>query len=1687
MCPLRRATRSLVLPCSLILVSLAGTPGTVPAASPRTGSGADPSDASSGEQQIRSGLAHYHAERYSEAVKSWRGLAEAPDADPVLLYRYAYSLAESGAAESAVSRQRKRARKGLAAAVKKGAGPVECYYLSVLVNEKDEKQARALSLDCFKRLEKEKENSPEPDQVYFLARLIRTENGYQEREESLLRRAVERYRALPPEEQGFLGSAQDDLGELLLRSKRQNEALEVYDKALLDLPSSSRLLAGRAAVLEDLGKYAEAEKDRQAYLQGSPADGEAWTALGFNLWRQDKNQDALKAFQTGKEKGDTRALNDNGTGLALHDLGKTEEAAAAFRRALTSEADWAIPHYNLAGALLDLGDAAAAEQETLAAIRLDPKDWFFYDRLGTIRKKTGNKDGALQAYRDAAAADASPDRAHAAIGNLLVEQGKSAEGLPYLEKAVALNPKDGFMKKDLGQALENLERYPEAEAAYRESITLAPDSPVPHGYLGSLLESTGKKDQALQEYEAAEKIQSDYLFAVERTFLILKESKGAEAALEYLEPRLDHFKTNASLHRRAAVARDELRQPEAAEKLLRRAIEVDPNYDLAYDSLALVLDEGDEEKKKEALEVLREANEKLPTSANLEFRLGTFLDNRGLPGEAEPHLRKSLELAPDFATAWNSLGAVLDHLGKGTEAGACFQKAIALRPNFTLAVMNLARLDRKSGRHEEAIAGFRKVLEAEPNHLDALMLMADELRQAGKLDEAEAAANQLLEKSPANPSALNILADAALDRKDTEGALKAYARAQEAATDNAHPFRKAAEILDQRGDYVAELDLLKRYQERFPKAAYPLRQRGIVLNRTKRYDQALEAFQQAAALDPKDHVTWVGLGDVYFNTGKFEEANEAYAQGNSLSKDMPAVIAAQALTLVKLGRNEEAIAAYRSLLPLREKADDRINLARLLSAAGKTGEAESILMEGLEVASKPAEANKTPPSETLALRLALAELYEASGRPAKAEVVLRQAVQDSPDELAPRRSLSRVLRAQGKQEAAARQLEAVLEREPDDSEAIAALKSFPREIADAAAFLKKIRPQALDFDPVDSVASLARFKPEDPSLAAILKGESLVVIEDHLQIDVRPGGLLTQTHHKILRATDKSTADALGEYRIWYAPAREQLEVHLARTHLPDGRVVDAAPEAFHTVAPSDTATDNLYSDDMIQAISLPQVQANSEIEILYTKKMKSSFTEQNWWVTWGFQSSSPALHSRLALRVPSSLSFAQDARGPKPQAEVRQDGDHQILTWTMQNLAPLRDEPGAPPEAARRSEISVTSYASWNDVAAWLHGLIKNQDDLDPEARSAVAARLQGAANPTEKARRIYNMLQESIRYVGVELGVSSFQPHPASQTYRNQYGDCKDRGVLLMSMLKEAGVRTLPALIRTRDQGPVAPGYPSPGQFNHFIVYAPDLPGVGGSPGLWLDATAEHTELGSVPAADQGVEAMIIQDGKAEFRKVPVSSAAENLRTLKRQVEIEVDGTARITDDAIAHGYFAERMRGILSTYDENEQKDVVYRSVSEEFPGASKIDFAFTGMALSGEPPRDLEHYQVERFVKPIGKTWTLSLGILDAIERTITTSPAAERTSDFEADVPLTLEEITEIKLPPGRSFSEWPDPVRLDSRHASYRLEFARKGQSLKIRAVFVLKDNRVPLADYPEFAALVQRAIDAGRVTVLAR
>ncbi len=150
-----------------------------------------------------------------------------------------------------------------------------------------------------------------------------------------------------------------------------------------------------------------------------------------------------------------------------------------------------------------------------------------------------------------------------------------------------------------------------------------------------------------------------------------------------------------------------------AEISYRKAIELDPDYAIAYLNLGIIL--VDLGKLQEAKVSTRKAIELDPHNANFHCTMGNILRDLGKLKEAEISYRKAIEVDPDYAKAYLNLGIILVDLGKLQEAEVITRKAIELSPDYANSHSNLGSILRDLGKLQEAELSLRKAIELEPD------------------------------------------------------------------------------------------------------------------------------------------------------------------------------------------------------------------------------------------------------------------------------------------------------------------------------------------------------------------------------------------------------------------------------------------------------------------------------------------------------------------------------------------------------------------------------------------------------------------------------------------------------------------------------------------------------------------------------------------------------------------------------------------------------------------------------------------------------------------------------------------------------------------------------------------------------------------------------------------------------------
>jgi hypothetical protein len=126
-----------------------------------------------------------------------------------------------------------------------------------------------------------------------------------------------------------------------------------------------------------------------------------------------------------------------------------------------------------------------------------------------------------------------------------------------------------------------------------------------------------------------------------------------------------------------------------------------------------------------------------------------------------------------------------------------------------------------------------------------------------------------------------------------------------------------------------------------------------------------------------------------------------------------------------------------------------------------------------------------------------------------------------------------------------------------------------------------------------------------------------------------------------------------------------------------------------------------------------------------------------------------------------------------------------------------------------------------------------------------------KGKASRDDKVKAIFEYVADDIRYVNYVSG-EWWLPNRPQQLLARRQGDCDDKAILLITLLKAIGIEATEVLVQTRYTGQPSLLLSQKAAiplFDHGIAY---LPGTGGAPGRWLDATSPQSRLGPLPSMD-------------------------------------------------------------------------------------------------------------------------------------------------------------------------------------------------------------------------------------------
>ncbi len=587
-----------------------------------------------------------------------------------------------------------------------------------------------------------------------------------------------------------------------------------------------------------------------------------------------------------------------------------------------------------------------------------------------------------------------------------------------------------------------------------------------------------------------------------------------------------------------------------------------------------------------------------------------------------------------------------------------------------------------------------------------------------------------------------------------------------------------------------------------------------------------------------------------------------------------------------------------------------------------------------------------------------------------------------------------------------------------------------------------------------------------PAATEYPNDNSIYLLKDMQQVIYEGNGASEEKNEILIKIFNKAGIEDWKEVELNYNAYTQRLMINKAEILKKDGSKVQAETNDGQIV---------FSSLEIGDAIHL-----SYKFENAMTGKLAAHFSEE-----FTFNGGYPVKLSRYSLLVPASRKFDYRMYNSslKPVVKDVEDG-LKLLVWEKSNNARIETEVSMPAYSDVIEKVVVSSFPDWSYVANWYSDLSNIKSKADFEVKEKVKELLTGKQNLSEieKAKLIYNFIEENFSYSDVSFLHSALTPQRASRTLNSRLGDCKDLSVLFTSMAREAGLDANLILVDTRDNGDMHLDMPQIG-FNHCIAQLK----VGGKEYL-VELTDNHLPFGTLPSNLINANALYIpKDGShvSNASLVKLNTVSRVLNTIERSSTIRItDSRADISRKSVVSGSEASRIRAVYRNESEDDRRKEINRMLSSQFNNALKLNtFRFGNLEdltdqVSEEYSFSVDNYATEiAGMKVIRLPWFdqySSLEIVSLADRKFPLNLWTFSTTPYDR-------EQMSIQLPAGKKLVEVPKNIRYECPALTYSLTYEVKGEQVIVtREVKYLKEQ-VPVEEYSKFKEVVIKMAEADK------
>ena len=435
------------------------------------------------------------------------------------------------------------------------------------------------------------------------------------------------------------------------------------------------------------------------------------------------------------------------------------------------------------------------------------------------------------------------------------------------------------------------------------------------------------------------------------------------------------------------------------------------------------------------------------------------------------------------------------------------------------------------------------------------------------------------------------------------------------------------------------------------------------------------------------------------------------------------------------------------------------------------------------------------------------------------------------------------------------------------------------------------------------------------------------------------------------------------EITVNFDPSYERLDFHeiiVWRNGKPQNRL---SAGAFKVIADEKELSKFIYQGSYSAFCILNDIRKGDRIEYAYTITGRNPIFDGRFFRDLYFQGSQPIAHMYKSLLVTPShkLYFKPFNKVPPTIASLK--NGLQCYEWDAYQVQPGQYNDNQPGWYNEYAYIQVSDYSSWQEVVNWALKI----NPLTTNITGSLALKIKelkakSAGDKETYFRNAVTLVQDEVRYMGIEMGEYSHRANTPERVFNQRYGDCKDKALLLASILNAGGIEAHMVLVNTDAREKTDQFLPSPNVFDHAVAVAT----VKGKQ-VWVDATMSYQRgTGTNIYFPNYGKGLVVKAGNNALTTIQPAKAGKTVykekyivTNEKDKVKLEVTSTYTLNE--------ADRMRDRLAATSMAETEKNYLEYYTKIYPKIEAVDSVTVADDESKNEITTTEHYLVSNLLK------------------------------------------------------------------------------------------------------------------------